>query len=68
MPLTGNRKADISEMMDKIKARGTFGTMGRGKSKKVLRKAALAAAYSAERRKKVKGRKKVRHHAKRGGR
>ena len=56
MPLTGDRKKDIPELMRKIRDRGTFGTAGHGKSKKKLRKMALAAEYSAERRKK-KGRK-----------
>jgi len=54
MPLTGNREQDIKEMMRKIDTHGTFGTAGHGKSKKKLRQMALAAAYSAERRKKGK--------------
>jgi hypothetical protein len=59
MPLTGDKKKDIPELMRKIRDKGTFGSAGHGKSKKKLRQMALAAAYSAERRKK-KGRKSKR--------
>ena len=37
MPLTGDRKKDIPELMRKIRDRGTFGTAGHGKSKKKLK-------------------------------
>lgn len=54
MPLTGDREKDIPELMDQIKRTGKFGNMKRSMGKEKMRRAALAAAYSAERRKKAK--------------
>lgn len=54
MPLTGHFKQDVSELMRECKKRGKFGTQTQS-SFGVCRKRALAAAYSAERRKHRKG-------------
>ena len=54
MPLTGDTKKDIPELLHRCKHRGGFGNI-KGKSFEVCKRSALAAAYSAKRR---KGRKK----------
>ncbi len=55
MPLSGDTKKDIPELLHRCK-RGGFGNI-KGKSFEVCRRSALAVAYSAKRR---KGRKKRR--------
>lgn len=69
MPLTGNFKNDVSELMRECKAHGKFGN-GRRSSFKACQRRALAAAYSAKRRKAKGGtmatRRKKRSHHKRG--
>jgi hypothetical protein len=68
VPLTGEPKKDIPELLKKIKRTGRFGHMRKSMGKKKMRKAAIAAALSVQR---SKGKLRPTHRPrmpKRGGR